>query len=78
MEDLRARLVAVLERDWPSSYGGWVQIQELLRDRMDDMRGDPEASMEVAFRYCYPDPGMLSRFSLRPFSDVLMCHRPNR
>lgn len=57
MEDLFARLVTVLERDWPSLYDDWVRIQELLERRMAEIIDEVQVSM-MPFRQCYPDPGM--------------------
>ena len=56
MDDLFARLVVILERDWPASYHDWAHIQEVLEDRM--KKFEPEQPY-VPYDVCYPDPGML-------------------
>ena len=57
MEDLYARLVAILERDWPASCDDWIHVQEMLDRRLSDL--EKQMDDVLPWRQCYPDPGAL-------------------
>ncbi|GJE88212.1 hypothetical protein PsYK624_042950 [Phanerochaete sordida] len=41
MDDIRRQLVPVLERDWPSAYSDWMQVETELGERLTRTRARP-------------------------------------